>query len=975
MLINSSYRFKAFALFFIVFLHSICYGQNPPFINYNEQSGLSTGVIYGLFQDLEDNVWFCTNAGVVKYNGNKLTVYEKKDGLSDNEVFKIYQDSRGRLWFMTSNGQLSYYFNKKIYNARDHPIFSQLKITSFISDIREDENKNIWIIPAEGNIYSLTADLKEVKQIAAKLHNGIFFSYKSANYLSCQEGIYSIQTASILLPAPNFKLASIVTRYCRDGELVYSGRDKRLNVYNLQTRTAKAIDMPDLPAVLNSIVKIDTTLYVCSGNGLSLYNAVTLKRTRQYFGTANVSHIIKDREGSIWIATLNEGVMYIPNMQINFLRSADFFGGNKILKLNGLGGDVIIGQSNSKVDHYKNGILRSITSSSESKGEGLTYSIKANSGDSSFLISTQSGLSRFSLHTGMRKINNMNLLDYASCSKDSAYISTPTVLGKFSKDLGLAQFTDRNSGAIFDSVRAAVLYYDSNNAVLYAGTKQGLYTYKNKTRVPQKFEAFEGNNFTDLDKNKDSVFIATTRDAGLFFFSGNAIHSVNEKEGLSDSKCSSLFIQNDSTIWVTTHNGLNKIVYHYAVGLLKFKIKNYYKNDGLPSNYLNDIYINGDSLWLATNNGLAIINENDLNEYTYTPKLTIHAFKSNNEYKETGNNETIQLERNSNDIAIEFNCATFKNAASIRYKYRIDAADKNWIETRNTQVDITGLGPGKYKFEVYAYSINENWRSNTAQLSFSISAAYWETMWFKIACIIGILAIAAILVFYQFRKVKNKFAIRQKFLNYEKELLELEQQALRVQMNPHFIFNALNSIQHSILSGKQDEAYHHLELFSSLIRGILENSKHKFISLEDEIEILKIYVQIEAARFEGNFKYEVLIDDAIDISCVKIPPMLIQPFVENSIWHGLMPKTNGEKKLILSFTATPGEIICTIEDNGIGRKNAAERKEKKHGTSLGTALTMNRVANINLLENKKYSIDILDKENGRGTIVTIKIQI
>jgi LytS/YehU family sensor histidine kinase len=311
----------------------------------------------------------------------------------------------------------------------------------------------------------------------------------------------------------------------------------------------------------------------------------------------------------------------------------------------------------------------------------------------------------------------------------------------------------------------------------------------------------------------------------------------------------------------------------------------------------------------------------------------------------------------------------------VLYKYRLVGLNSNWVETRNNQVDFTGLAPGKYTFEVYAYSLNENWKTNTEQLKFSILPAFWQTLWFRILAAVLVLLIAILVVFKQFRKVKNKFTLQEKVINYEKELLELEQQALRLQMNPHFIFNALNSIQHAILTGKQNDAYNSLELFSSLIRGILENSKHKFISLEDEIEILKIYIEIEAKRFSSDFTYDVKIDTEIDTAGIKIPPMLIQPFVENSIWHGLMPKPDGEKKLILSFTGTENSVICKVEDNGIGRNKAAAMKSKKHATSLGTALTFNRVANINLLENKeKYAIEIYDKTDDGGTIVTITIQ-
>jgi ligand-binding sensor domain-containing protein len=959
-----------------VLLQTNSYGQNPPFISYNEQNGLSTSVVYGLFQDSEDNIWFCTNAGVVKFNGSKLTAYKKKDGLTGNEVFKIFEDSQHRLWFMTANGRISYYHNKKIYNEKDHPVFAEMNISTFISDIREDENHNIWIIPNSGKIYSLSGDLKSLKQMPVQLHNSNFFQYAGVNFLSSLEGIYSLQTQSLIMPSQGFGPGGFVVRHCQSGNIIFSGGNKKLQIYDLKNNKAGVYEMPGLQSALNSIVVMDSTLYFCSGKGLQLYKCSTLEKTKHYFSASNVSHVLRDREGSLWVSTLNEGVLYIPNSHINFLKSADFFEGNKILKVNGLGNHIIIGQSNSKVNYYHGGSLVPLVSPNESRGEGITYSIKAFEPDTGFVISTQSGITKFSIPDKLEFNSNIIFLGISFFDKNSAYISTPSSIGEYHDPLNLAVFRNKQNDAVFDSIRADALFYDQSDSVLYACSKLGLFRYKNKKRMGIQHRILDGLSFTDIGKNGKGFFITTTLGDGVFFFNKEQILQVNEQTGLTDNMCSSLFIQNDSTVWVATLNGLNRILCNYEAGRFNISIRNYFRNDGLPSNYINDIYIYRDSIWLATNSGLAIFNEKDLAGYTYTPKIAVDAFKANDDNKLPDKNKVILLERNNNSVIIEFNCTTFRNSGSVRYKYKLGGFNSNWTETRNNQVDFTGLAPGEYTFEIYAYNLNENWKTNTERVYFTIKPAFWETTWFRV--LMAGLALVAILfvIFYQFRKVKKKFTLQKKIINYEKELLELEQQALRLQMNPHFIFNALNSIQHSILSGKKDDAYNSLELFSSLIRGILENSKHKFISLEDEIEILKIYIQIEAKRFNDDFKYDVKIDPDIDISSIKIPPMLIQPFVENSIWHGLMPKTDGEKKLSLSFTGSGNSITCKVEDNGIGRDKAAIEKSKKNTISLGTELTLNRVANINRLENKtKYDIGITDKENNGGTIVTITIQL
>jgi len=963
------------AVFLCLFIQLNVFAQNPPYISYNEQNGISTSVVYGLFQDSEDNVWFCTNTGVVKFNGNKLASYGKKDGIPGNEVFKIFEDSYHRLWFMTASGRICYYRNKKIYNEKDCPLFAKLKISSFISDIREDNEKKIWIIPDKGSIYCLSPDLNAFTEVPVTIFNSIFFSYKDSNYISSKQGIYAVDNPMRKVVFTNYDSSIFFGRHCYADKKVYIGRNKRVEVFDMEKKNMSVINTPEVAESFNAVVSIDSLLYLCSANGLSIYNRISHKKSGQYFNSMNVSHVLKDREGSLWISTLNDGVMYIPNMRINFLKSADFFQNNRILKLAGLGNQVVVGQSNSRAAYYSRGIFKPINALSESRGEGVTYAIKASVADSSFFISNQAGFTHFFRDGKTSFIKNIFVLGYAPAGRDSVFISTPSGINKFSLPLKPVFFSKEYRPAFFDNARAEVLYLDAADSVLYAATKKGLLLYKNKKSIPLKFKILEGLGFTDIDANVHGLFIATTLGDGVFFFNKDTCIQVNEKSGLTDNMCSSLFIQNDSTAWITTLHGLNRIVYKFTAGEFKIQIKNFYRNDGLPSNYINDIYVYEDSIWLATNIGLAIFSERDLQNYTYSPKIAVDAFRVNGMQSELSQGTVIELDRKSNNIVIEFNCRTFKNAGSVLYKYRLVGLNSSWVETRNNQVDFTGLAPGKYTFEVYAYSLNENWKTNIEQVQFGIKPAFWETLWFRILAAAFILFVAVLIIFKQFRKVKNKFTLQEKIINYQKELLELEQQALRLQMNPHFIFNALNSIQHAILTGKQSDAYNSLELFSSLIRGILENSKHKFISLEDEIEILKIYIEIEAKRFNADFNYEVKIDPEIDTGGIKIPPMLIQPFVENSIWHGLMPKAEGEKKLILSFTGTDNSVICKVEDNGIGRNKADNTKNKKHNTSLGTALTFNRVANINNLENKaKYAIEIYDKENDGGTIVTITIQ-
>jgi len=215
-------------------------------------------------------------------------------------------------------------------------------------------------------------------------------------------------------------------------------------------------------------------------------------------------------------------------------------------------------------------------------------------------------------------------------------------------------------------------------------------------------------------------------------------------------------------------------------------------------------------------------------------------------------------------------------------------------------------------------------------------------------------------------------------LQYEKQLIELEARALRAQMNPHFIFNCLNSIKSLIQEDQKDKSVMYLTTFSKLIRTLFNNADKKEISLYDEIETCKLYLQLEAMRFDAKFSHAVNVDPGIDLKSVFVPALIIQPFIENAIWHGIVPKENGGN-VSLNISTNNGAIEVTIDDNGIGR--AASRQNKAATNiahqSKGVNLTQSRLELDNLLQKRKGSLEVTDKkdENGKsgGTTVLIRL--
>ncbi|MBC7864878.1 MAG: histidine kinase, partial [Bacteroidia bacterium] len=204
-----------------------------------------------------------------------------------------------------------------------------------------------------------------------------------------------------------------------------------------------------------------------------------------------------------------------------------------------------------------------------------------------------------------------------------------------------------------------------------------------------------------------------------------------------------------------------------------------------------------------------------------------------------------------------------------------------------------------------------------------------------------------------------------------------ELKALRTQMSPHFVFNAINSVQHFITSNDPDSSQRYLSKFAKLIRYVVDNSKPGAIPLERELEAITLFMDIEALRFENRFEYEIIIDKKIDQGFVHIPSMLIQPYIENAIWHGLMHK-KGKGKITVSIQLTDGFIKCTIEDNGVGRKKSLEFKSNQNfraHKSVGMTITQERLEIINALNNSRLSVSITDLEDKEGTSCGTRVEL
>jgi len=303
----------------------------------------------------------------------------------------------------------------------------------------------------------------------------------------------------------------------------------------------------------------------------------------------------------------------------------------------------------------------------------------------------------------------------------------------------------------------------------------------------------------------------------------------------------------------------------------------------------------------------------------------------------------------------------------------LEEYDKEWQKgTDIHDVRYPSLPPGKYTFIVKASIDKINWIAATNKVTIEIIPPLWKRWWFILISVVLLVGIIISIIQFRINRVRHNERLK---TIYNKKISETEMKALRAQMNPHFIFNSLNSINKYILKSDHTNASRYLTRFAKLIRLILDNSNSREVSLSSELEALKLYIEMESLRFTNKFSYEITVDENVSADMLQVPPLIIQPYVENAIWHGLLHKENGGKLSISVKKTSDNMLQCIIEDNGIGRSKAKELKSKSAtpNKSLGMKLTEERITMLNQYTSLNANINIVDLESDDGEATGTKV--
>ena len=518
------------------------------------------------------------------------------------------------------------------------------------------------------------------------------------------------------------------------------------------------------------------------------------------------------------------------------------------------------------------------------------------------------------------------------------------------------------------------IWMRENNGLLIYEKATGNFIYH--PYDPKNLKAYRGMGKMEAD-DQGRVWIATQKEwlgyGHADSLDRGVIRFLGRKEGLIGSF---VFLPkvHQNKILVFTDKGMQE----FDPNTMRFG-KLYDAEYGLGESVSVATWLSDGQLAVGREKAIALFHPDSLNTNEELPLPYINSFRVFDDvyYLKSGprQKDSIHLSYKQNFFSFEFSAIGYNLPEKTQFRYQLEGFDEKWQDgTKRRFAAYTNVPGGDYTFKVQAINSEGLSLADPHVLFIHVSTVWYKTVWFWCLALVLSAAIAYATYKWRIAQVRKEERIKSE---YERKLADVEMTALRAQMNPHFIFNSLNSIDYYIISNEQEKASDYLNRFSRLIRLILQNSKSSIVPLKDDLEALRLYIEMESMRFDNLFDYEVKMESGIQPEKIVVPPMLFQPYVENAIWHGLMQKKGERGKLDLTIRRSNGHLVCLIEDNGIGRDAAKQLKSKSatRRKSYGMKITSDRLAMLNKLAGANASVSIFDLKNGEGKAAGTRVEL
>ncbi len=926
------------------------------YTNFSTKDGLPSNQVYTIIQDAQGFMWFLTDKGMVKYNGKTFKTYTTRDGLPNNDVWDAFSTPDGKVWYMSKSSKLGYIKNDSVLS------FSNENKDEIINPIYSTQIDNDVYFGGPNKIFKLKNSIwKHIETPTNKeeIQDVIMIFNSPVAYLKVKK-----KRDSLFVYDKNH---TILKRFSIESSFFLSSSRGQINekvffwtsnhmymILNLETLELKSFKFKDEIGVdtikYPRINLVGNTIQISGEPFVGVLDDNFHVKSPFFFPSELNAHFgYIDVQNTIWISTFANGVYKLPYIK----QHVDYaFEKEKIQSLDFINNQLIVGVYNKGFYKY-NDIKKTFSPYIES----IDYVFGVNEikeFNTCYFLKNANVI--------IEKKHTQRSIDFKIDEERSEYVNSfiKKVIYFNDKLYGIYSFGIYELNPETFHIENDFKLRGSNDFVVFnsrliIATNNGLKELKNDKIINV--------NFNNEQFTKAVLSVKTLPDHKLLINTdgfGSFISNLNDIYALKGSDF--LIVQDayikGQAIWLATNTG----VLHFEKQHKKYQLKTAYTiEDGLPNSNINKVFVNDSSLIVGTNNGLAILPIRQKKENLFFDVFIEKATYNTNVIDEC-NFEFYYTTNNT--LSLTVNSIDFSEVAKNNFSYKLEPIQTEWTTTAIPVFNFNNLQPNDYVFNLKSGTI-------VKELKFTIEPLWWQKGWAKSLLILFSVAILSYIVWYVSKQTQLK---KNKKLIQEKMLTETQLKALRSQMNPHFVFNSLAAIQYYINNNEIEASEKYLVKFSKLIRQFFELSKETEITLDKEIKLIKSYLDIEKLRFKDKFEYHFNIDENIHVKHVKLPTMLLQPIVENAINHGIFNKLeNGNVYINICYISNKSTKIEIIDD-GVGFINTQKQSNLKIKSSH---VLKDRLKYLNKSEHwrityseEEYQPELNDKGNKSTFIIT-----
>ncbi len=943
------------------------YAQSFHSIHLHKDNGLPANEVYDIHQDKKGFIWIACEKGLVRYDGSYYKTFYNQDLLyAPGSCIK--EDRLGRIWYENFDGQLYYVLNDSLITFKQNKLYNFYPFGITDKYLFHTQNEKTVVYDIESLHLQKELDNKKIEILGTISNASNYYILQETQLIKLNDNLKPIAKNN-----EGKRINWFSKIYYDNNYLFLTNKQDNSNEILVLDTLLNAVTTLKIPKniFVHQCAFIDSSFWILTFDGIYKFG-INGQFNNHIFSGKSISKIIKDKDNNFWFASNKTGIYFIPNFEDKYY-PIDEFVAKRIFRFRD--NIYLIDEQNK----FYSANLNQINTFKHEFTNPITSPIHFATIDTlqSCFIYASFGASIISI-PDFRQVKHVAASIKDICSIDEKYwgIASNGFYGLMLKsnknitsswdnqyNIGIKMLSENAVKIDKENVRARCIVYNRHHHTLYASGNTGLmkFTANNEKEILNNGKKFYAQK---LFAYHQDVYALDTK--GILYLIKNGVQFVNLSESLDlQSQCiNKIKLYGDYFFFLT-----DKLAYQYNLLNGTLKALNLYVN----LNEINDFVINGDSLLLLTNNAIVL---KKIKEEPLLSDTKIYINNVSIEDKKHNVLQSIIVPNTTQKIQIEYAVPEFGKTIKTNIFYKLNDGKWNATPAGTNVLELLSLPEGNHTLY---FKVGNTIQDQTIQ--FNVQSPYWKRWWFMALVLLLMISIAWLIYYFRIKRLNSQISHLEEKITLEQELGKSIVKSVKAQMNPHFFYNALNTIQAYIYTNDKLNAGKYLSKFSKLTRKILEMTEKEYIVLTEEINTLKLYLELEKMRFEEELIVNFNVDDNIETDFVKIPTMLIQPYVENAIKHGLLHKLGKDKTINLHFEIQAEKLQITIDDNGIGRKKSTEINniKFKHHQSFSTEANNKRIEILNKHNTQKIEVQFIDKydenEVAKGTSVILTIPI